>query len=110
MVLKKMKEVRDNCLPYSKDTLPACFYHIIDAIFTFPYTPELVVITFELSKEIVFSEVPPELSYLILDAMRTVYGKDFVESNKSMCQVAFASKLNWDYNAPKGSSLEDCGE
>ena len=52
-ISEKMKEIRDNCFPYSKDKLPACFHHIIDAIFLFPYAPELAMITSELSKEIV---------------------------------------------------------
>ena len=109
-VAEKVKEIRKSCLPPSKDKLPACFYHIIDAIYIFPYAPELAAVTSELSGKLDFRGVPPELSYLLLDAMRTVYGKDFPGDVESMRQVAFAPKLNWSYRPARGSTEEDCEE
>ena len=105
-----MKQLRDSCLPPSKDKLPTCFYHIIEVMYLFPYATELAAITSELSEQLDFGDVSAELSYLLLDAMRTVYGEDFAKNDKSMNQIAFVSKLNWDYNVPEGTSMEDCGE
>ena len=105
-----MKQLRDSCLPPSKDKLPTCFYHIIEAIYLFPHATELAAITSELSEQLDFGDASAELSYLLLDAMRTVYGEDFAKDNKSMNQIAFVSKLNWDYNVPKGTSIGDCEE
>ena len=36
--------------------------------------------------------------------------KTLLKDDKSMNQIAFVSKLNWDYNVPKGTSMEDCEE
>ena len=105
-----MKQLRDSCLPPSKDKLPTCFYHIIEVMYLFPHATELAAITSELSEQLDFGDVSAELSYLLLDAMRTVYGEDFAKNDKSMNQIAFVSKLNWDYNVPEGTSMEDCGE
>ena len=44
-------------------------------------------------------DVPPELSYILIDTMRTVYGEDFYKDDKAMHQVAFAPKLDWGYRA-----------
>ena len=63
-----------------------------------------------LLNELNFSVVPPALAYLLLDAMRTVYGEDFSKDAKSMQQVAFASTLDWDYRAPERSGMADCDE
>ena len=109
-IAKKMEEIRSSCIPYSKDKLPICFYHIIDAIFLFPHEPELAKITSEVSSEINFEDVSPALSYLILDAMRTVYGEDFIRNEKSMQQVAFVKKLNWNYHPTEKPSIEECAE
>ena len=105
-----MKQLRDSCLPPSKDKLPTCFYHIIEVMYLFPYAIGLAAITSELSEQLDFGDVSAELSYLLLDAMRSVYGEDFAKDGKSMNQVAFVSKLNWDYDVPKGTSMEDCEE
>ena len=72
-----MKQLRDSCLPPSKDKLPTCFYHIIEVMYLFPHATELAAITSELSEQLDFGDVSAELSYLLLDAMRTVYGEDF---------------------------------
>lgn len=103
-------EIRKHCPPPSKDKLPTCFYHIINAIQLFPYAPKLATITLELSEQLNFNDVSPELSYLVLDAMRTAYGEDFAVDPRSMRQVAFASKLDGGYRAPEGTSTEHCGE
>ena len=59
----------------------------------------------DLSKKLDFGGVPPELSYILIDAMRTVYGEDFYMDDKVMRQVAFAPKLDWSYRPPEGLSL-----
>ena len=57
----KMEEIRKNCMSFlsessgqetdyslavlPKEKLPACFYHIIDAVYAFPYAPELAAVT-----------------------------------------------------------------
>ena len=49
-IMDKKKEIDASCVPYSKkDKLPACFFHIIDAILLFPQAPELADITSDLS-------------------------------------------------------------
>ena len=93
-ISSKMKKIRAACLPVSQDKLPECFYHIIDAIYVFPYAPELAAVTSEMVEGLKLLDVPAELSYILLDAMRTVYGKDFDEDDKIMNQVAFAPKLD----------------
>ena len=55
-----------------------------------------------LSKKLDFRNVPPELSYILIDTMRTVYGEDFYMDDKAMRQVAFAPKLDWNYRPPEG--------
>ena len=120
----KMKEIRKNCMSFlnesseeetdysravfPKEKLPACFYHIIDAVYAFPYAPELARITSWLSKKLKFRDVPPEFSYILINTMRNVYGEDFYKDDKAMQQVAFALKLDWGYRAPEGSTDEGC--
>ena len=88
-----------------KEKLLACFYHIIDAVYAFPYAPELAPITSWSIQKLDFGDVPPELSYILIDAMRNVYGEDFYKDDKAMHQVAFAPKLDWNYRPPEGSNL-----
>lgn len=109
-ILLKMAEILGNCLPPSKDKLPVCFYHIIDALFLFPHAPELALVNSELSKRLDFTDIPPELSYILLDAMRTVYGEDSWQNAKNIDQVIFCFELDWNYSVPEGSSTQDCEE
>ena len=104
-VSKRIRRIRKSCLPFSKDKLPRCFYHIINFVFDFPYEPKLAAITSELLDKIDFDQVPAELSYILLDAMHTVYGDSFSENMK---QIAFALELDWNYT-PKGTGKKNCG-
>ena len=108
--LSQTKVVSESCLPFSRDRLPECFYHIIHAIYDFPYAPALAAVTLGLSKDPSFKDIPADLSFILLDAMRTVYKEDFLENDESMKLIAFAPKLDWSYQAPEGSTDEDCDE
>ena len=73
-IAPRMKEIRENCMSFlseifrtgdrlqsgslPKDKLPACFYHIIDAIYDFPYASELATVTADLSRKLDFRECP----------------------------------------------------
>ena len=73
-----MKHIRENCLPPSQDKLPTCFYHIIKAIFLFPYALELAATTSGLPEKLNFRAVPSTLAYLVHDAMRTISSRHFL--------------------------------
>ena len=99
------------CHHPSEFNLPDCFYHIIDAIYDFPYAPELAQVASYLSRELNFSNVSAELSFILLDAMRTVYKEDFVEHNPAYPFVtSFALQLDRIYHPARGSTKEDCEE
>ena len=51
---------------------------------TFPMHLNLPVSLPDLSRELDFGDVPPELSYILIDAMRTVYGEDFYLNDNPM--------------------------
>ena len=99
--------IRQSCSQPTEARLPTCFYHLIKTLREYPNAPELASVTAELSEALDFN-VPPELSYLLLNAVRTAYGDDFYMSDKAMRQVAFISKLDWSYRPPEGSTEEDC--
>ena len=61
--------------------------------------------------ELNFSNVSAELSFILLDAMRTVYKEDFIEHDPTHPFItSFAPKLDWSYHPARGSTKEDCEE
>ena len=104
-ISSKMTKIYSSCLPSSLGfNLPECFYHIIDAIYAFPYAPELVQVASYLSRELDFSNISAELSFILLDAIRTVYKEEFLGDNPTHPFItSFAPKLDWSYRPARRS-------
>ena len=76
---------------------PHCFLRIIKTLREYPDAPELFIVTRKIAREIDFRETPSDLAFLIHDAMRSVYGPDFIGNPRQCSRIAFAMDMPKDY-------------
>ena len=98
----RIQGVRQACSELTGEKLSLCFYRIIKTLQEYPGVLELYSITGSMSY-FDFTTVPPGLAFLVIDAMRTVHGKDILSDYDNLAQVAFVNRLPWkDYKGDKG--------
>ena len=85
----------------------SCFYHIIKTLREYPDAPELSTVTSKVAKDVDFRSTSSELAFLIHDAMRSVYGKDFINNPEQCSRIAFAMDMPKDYKGNETLAI-DC--
>ena len=98
-LLEDIRDIENWCSPKKIEDgyTPHCFLRIIKTLREYPYAPELSAVTRKIAKESDFKSTPSELAFLIHDAMRSVYGKDFINNPEQCSRIAFAMDMPKDY-------------
>ena len=95
---KRFPKLAQACVRLNGEKLPACFYHLVKTLRAFPSRGSMLfTTTAKLGRQFNFKNTPPDLAFILLDAIRSSISSEVLYDPEQLDRLSFIKDLPRSY-------------
>ena len=106
---KRLQKLEQACAQLNEEKLPTCFYHLVKTLRAFSSrASDLFVWLRKHDKQFDFKNTPPDLAFILLDAIRSSISSEVLYNPEQLDKLSFIKDLPRSYTG-YDEYARDCG-